>query len=356
MGAQMGRSSDRVAGRRAAADLLADLGERPFEHDFFHLLRRFECAFETKPRIGTALRPSDEVIRLGQDPSLAFAPAALATLKAGRKGGPPWLLVNFLGLLGPNGPLPLHLTDFARERVLHRGDQTIPRFLDVFHHRFLSMFYRAWSQAQPTVRLDRPGDDGFARFVGSFIGVGTREFAGRDALRDHAKYFYSGWLSRNTRNRDGLGAILKDFFGVPVRIDEFVGHWLRLPRSERTRLGLRDESCILGRSAVVGERVWDLQHKFRIELGPLKLVQYEQFLPGGRSLGELVAWVRNYLGFELEWDLRLALRAHEVPQTRLGAYGRLGWTTWLGRYRRREPARHLALDAEGQAARAGAAL
>jgi type VI secretion system protein ImpH len=352
MGASMGRSDDRVTGPPAGADLFAELGERPFEHDFFQLMRRLECVFEDAPRIGTALRPADEPIRLGQDPSLAFAPAALATLKAGSKGGPPWLLVNFLGLLGPNGPLPLHLTDFARERLLHEGDPTFARFLDIFNHRFLAMFYRAWSQAQPTVRLDRTSDDGFARYVGSFVGVGTGEFSSRDAVSDHAKYFYSGWLSRNARNRDGLVALLRGFFDVPVKVEEFVGHWLWLPLSEQTRLGRDEESSVLGRGAVVGKRVWDLQHKFRIEFGPLNLRQYEQFLPGGRALGELVAWVRNYLGFELEWDLRLALRAHEVPMTKLGDYGRLGWTTWLGRYRRREPARHLALDAERFAGRA----
>jgi type VI secretion system protein ImpH len=346
MGASMGRPDDRVTNRLAGAELFEALGERPFEHDFFQLMRRLECAFEDAPRIGTALRPADEPIRLGQDPSLAFAPASLAALRPGRKGGPPWLLVNFLGLLGPNGPLPLHLTDFARERLLHAGDPTFPRFLDIFHHRFLAMFYRAWSQAQPTVRLDRPTDDGFARYVGSFVGIGTGEFRSRDALNDHAKYFYSGWLSRNARNRDGLVALLRGFFDVSVRVDEFVGHWLRLPRSERTRVGRDDQSSVLGRGAVIGKRVWDLQHKFRIELGPLNLRQYEQFLPGGRALGELVTWVRTYLGFELEWDLLLALRAHEVPRARLGVYGQLGWTTWLGKYRRREPARNLALDAE----------
>lgn len=351
----MGRPDDRVVARLGPSALFSALGERPFEYDYFQLLRRIECAFEDKPRLGTALRPADEPIRLGQDPSLAFAPASLAALQPAKGARPPRLVVSFLGLLGPNGPLPLHLTDFARERILHGGDHTFARFLDIFHHRFLAMFYRAWSQAQPTVRLDRADDDGFAAYVGSLIGIGTRELARRDAVNDHAKFFYSGWLSRNARNRDGLVAILAGFFRVPVRIDEFVGHWLHLPRTEQSRLGRRDVSAMLGRSAVLGARVWDRQHKFQIQLGPLTLTQYEMFLPGGTALEKLVAWVRNYFAFELAWDLRLALLPKEVPMTRLGSYGRLGWTTWLGRYLRREAARDLALDAERCVSRANRA-
>jgi type VI secretion system protein ImpH len=330
--------------------LLARLGAAPFEHDFFHVLRRIECAFPDRPRLGTAARPADEPIRLGQDPSLAFAPASLAALKPSKHGGAPRLAVNFLGLLGPNGPLPLHLTEFARDRELHGGDTTFARFLDVFHHRFLAMFYRAWAQAQPAVSLDRPREDRFAAYVGALVGIGTRESQHRDAVPDHAKLFYSGLLARQARNRDGLTAVLAGYFRIPVRVEEFVGHWMTLANDERTRLGVADGAALLGRGAVLGRRVWDRQHKFRVLLGPLSLAQYEAFLPGGAALARLVAWVRNYLGLELKWDVRPLLKRDEVPATRLARYGRLGWTTWIGRYRKSADAGDLTLDAERLAA------
>lgn len=256
----------------------------------------------------------------------------------------PRMEVRFFGLLGPNGPLPLHLTEFAHGRSLNAGDHTLVRFLDIFHHRFLELFYRAWAQAQPTVSLDRPRDDRFSFYTGSLFGLGETSLRERDAVNDFAKLYFSGLLARPVRNRDGLVALLSGFFRLPVSVEEFTGHWMRLQEEDRTRLGR--ESATLGKGAVLGSRVWDCQHKFRIRLGPLDLAQYESFLPGGSALTQLVAWVRQYLCFELEWDVRLILKREQVPKTRLGKFGRLGWTTWLGDYRRPVEAADLTLDAE----------
>jgi type VI secretion system protein ImpH len=326
--------------------LFRALEERPFDHDFFATLRRIECLFADKPRLGRALRPGEEPLRIGLDPSMSFAPAAVSAFERGEGGRMPRLVQRFFGLLGPNGPLPLHLTDYARERILHGGDRTFARFLDVFHHRFAELFYRAWAHAQPTVNLDRPREDRFAVYVGSLLGIGTPATAQRDAIGDHAKLHFSGLLARQVRNADGLRAWLAGYFRVPVRIEQFVGHHLRLPAEDLTRIGVDGDGARIGVGAVLGARVWDRQHKFRIELGPLSLAQYENFLPGGTAITRLVALVRQYLCLELEWDARLVLQKSEVPRARLGRYGRLGWTSWLGQYRRAQDAGDLRLEAE----------
>jgi type VI secretion system protein ImpH len=119
---------------------------------------------------------------------------------------------------------------------------------------------------------------------------------------------------------------------------------MALKAPERTALG-RDGAG-LGAGAVLGSRVWDRQHKFRVRLGPLTLDQYESFLPGRTSLRKLVDWVRLYLSFELDWDVRLVLERPEVPTLALGAGQRLGWTTWLGERRAATPADDLCLNAE----------
>jgi type VI secretion system protein ImpH len=150
------------------------------------------------------------------------------------------------------------------------------------------------------------------------------------------------------RNVEGLIHILQHYFRVPVRIEEFVGHWLTLSAGERTRLSV--EGALLGSGAVLGSHVWDRQHKFRIHLGPLTLDQYESFLPGGAPLRKLVDWVRLYLCFELDWDVRLLLKQQEVPSLTLGGRQRLGWTTWLGRRQQDTHAGDLLLDAEAFAA------
>ena len=105
--------------------------------------------------------------------------------------------MRLFGLLGPNGPLPLHITEYARERMRHAGDQTLSRFLDIFHHRFVTLFYRAWAQAQPHVNHDRPAEDRFASYVGAFVGLLPAAFRERDALPDLAKFFHAGALIRH---------------------------------------------------------------------------------------------------------------------------------------------------------------
>jgi type VI secretion system protein ImpH len=306
------------------------LAAEPYRYDFFQVLRRVEALFPEKPRLGEALRPQDEPVRLAQEPSLSFAPATLSSFREADERSPyARMEVRFFGLLGPNGPLPLHLTEYARGRLLHSNDRTFARFLDIMHHRFLALFYRAWAQAQPTVSLDRPHQDRFSSYVGALFGLGSPAVRNRDSVSDLAKLFYSGLLVRHVRNADGLAQVLADFFQVPVRIEQFVGHWMTLAVNDHTRLATATAS--LGRGAMLGARVWDRQHKFRVALGPLSLAQYESFLPGGSAIGKIVGWVRQYLSFELEWDMRLTLKRTEVPQARLAEYGRLGWTTWLAK-------------------------
>lgn len=344
MGAAVGRETD-------ALTFLASLAEAPYRHDFYQTLRRLECLYDSKPRWGHARRPIDEPVRLGQDPDLSFAPAPLASFERGTEGRPARLQVRLFGLLGPNGPLPIHLTEYARERLRQAGDRTLSRFLDLFHHRFLALFYRAWAQAQPHVNRDRPGDDRFAGYLGAFVGLNPTLLRGRDTVPDLAKFFHAGALIRQTRNAEGLRAMLQHFFRVPVDIEQFVGAWMLLDTRERTRLG-RD-SAVLGVAAVAGSRVWDRAHKFRIRLGPLTFAQYEEFLPHGARLRKLVDWVRLYTGFELEWDVRLRLEKSEVPPMRLGKGQRLGWTTWLGHRRAATDAEDLCLNAEALVGIAG---
>jgi type VI secretion system protein ImpH len=337
MVAEMGRETDAIT-------FFASLAAEPYRHDFYQVLRRLECMYADKPRWGHGLKPVDEPIRLGQEPDLAFAPAPLASFDQGEDGQLPRLQVRLFGLLGPNGPLPIHITEYVRERARHAGDITLTRFLDVFHHRFLALFYRAWAQAQPHVNRDRPDEDRFTTYVGALIGLSPQALRDRDSLPDLAKFFHAGTLARQVRNAEGLAGILEHFFRVPVRIQEFVAHWL--PVSERDRTYLGREPAFLGLGAVLGQQVWDGQHKFRIRLGPLTLAQYESFLPAGALLGKLADWVRFYFSFEFDYDVCLVLKKNEVPSIKLGQSGQLGWTGWLGGRLLDEDADDLYLNAE----------
>lgn len=316
--------------RTAALALIEHLRHEPYRFDFFQILRVIECLHRNKPRLGTAARAADDPVRLAQEPDLQFPPATIAACENTASEDVVRLSVRFFGLFGPQGPLPLHLTEYARERIRNEGDRTFARFADIFHHRMLSLFYRAWANAQPTVSYDRPETDRFALYVGSLFGMGTEAFRRRDVIPHHAKLFYSGHLACQTKHADGLSSMLRGFFRIPMQIQEFVGEWMSIAESDQTRLGLSRATGALGRSTVVGARVWGCQHKFRVVVGPMTLEQYLSFLPGGEALGWLTAVVRNYIGDELVWDVNLVLQRSEVPPLQVDGGLQLGWTTWLG--------------------------
>lgn len=240
----------------------------------------------------------------------------------------PRLIQRVLGLFGQNGPLPLHLTEYAYERKWHEGDETFARFADIFHHRMLLLFYRAWANNQPMVSLDRPDQDHFGMYVGALCGMGMPTLCNRDSVDDFFKLAHAGIFGRQVKCAEGLQILLQNYFDVQVSIDQWVGYWLTIPETEQTQLG--GGFCTLGEDAVIGERIWDCQTKFRIILGPLTLENYLRFLPDGRSYIKLTDIVKLYIGVELDWEVQLILARKQVPPPILGNQVCLGWTTWLG--------------------------
>lgn len=309
--------------------LLDRLEAEPAAFDFYAALRQLECAFPELPRIGQAARPRDEAVRFGQQPSLAFEPAMLAGLQRPEAEGAPRLLVNFFGLLGANGPMPVHLTEYIRDRLRNVNDPTLARFLDMFQHRMISLLYRAWSSAQPAVSLDRPGADRFAGYLGSLIGIGMPTLRDRDAVPDFAKLHYAGRLARHGGGAAGLEAILTDFFQVPVQVQQFVGHWMRLPADGMFRLRSGPDAGALGQDTVLGKQVWNAQHKFRLLIGPLDMEQARTLMPDAQGMRRLTAWVHQYAGLTQEWDVRLIIKKQTLPGLALGKTAQLGWTSWL---------------------------
>jgi type VI secretion system protein ImpH len=326
--------------RPAVAAVIRTLTNTPYCFDFFQAVRWLENRCADLPRVGESHRPQEDVVRFHQHVTLGFPPSTLHSCqeKSGTEETPPDLHVNFLGLLGPGGPMPLSITEYVHNRLQNHNDTTLAAFLDIFNHRMISLFYRAWARCQQTVSHDRRTNDWYADYVGSLAGIGDRSFHSRDALPDEIRLYYSGRLSCQTRNAEGLQAILEDFFGLPVVIEEFIGQWINLSSQDRSRLGGSAVNSCLGVTSIVGSRFWECQHKFRIRIGPMRYAQYEALLPGGKGLEQLGAWVRLYVGDELGWETQLVLDRHEVPDTSLGRSGRLGWSCWLkARHQGKDP-------------------
>lgn len=292
-------------------------------------MRVLDSTYPELPRAGEAQHPAEEPIRLGQDPSLAFVTSPITRYRPRTSKRTAQLRVGFLGMFGPQGGLPLHLTEFARDRVRGLGDKTFASFVDIFHHRMLLLLHRSWAMGQPTACHDRPSDTRFLRYLGSLCGRGVQASWGRDAVPDHAKLQFVGRLAPPTRNAEGLVAMVGHYFSVEARIEPFVGEWLPMEESDRWRLGGGAGHSQLGTTTMLGARTYLRSHRFRLVLGPLGRSDFDSFLPGAERLAELSALVKCYIGDELAWDVKLELAAKEQPQMILGRTSRMGYNTWL---------------------------
>ncbi|AOI60337.1 type VI secretion system baseplate subunit TssG [Burkholderia diffusa] len=338
----------RVRDHTLSPELLDRLHTEPWRFGFLSLLRRIGADAEID-RVGTARRPRAEPFRLGQQPTLAFAPREIASVNetAGR------LKVRLfgLGMLGPNGPLPIHVTEMAKDREDSRRDTTTVDFLDLFHHRFLALFYRAWASAQATAGLDRRDDEHFSFYVATLAGRDTAEI-GRRPLPSHARLAASAHLVRESRNPDGLRATLEHYFGVPVAIEENVFHWIEIDSADRGRMGQPGPAATMGHGAILGRVAPDRQHRFRIVIGPVDLEAYLRFTPQGEDLPQLIEWVRAFVGHELEWELELRIRPDSAPPAVMGGAQRIGWSGWLGCPGPHEPITGMRFEPERHARRA----
>ena len=314
--------------RPASPDLsrLNRLRDAPEKHHLFFALRLIEAAFRDRPRLGRSVRPKQDAVRIGQDAELAFPPRTITSFEMPGEN-PGKLRQAAFGLFGPSGPLPIHITEFARDRRRNHRDPTMNAFADVFHHRLGGLFYRAWVAGEPAPSFDRDDEDPFADRVASLAGLNAARLRDRDAMPDLAKLYFAGVLAQGPRNAEGLLAILRSFFDAPVDLVPFVGSWLSLEQMDRWKLG----HAALGRGCSMGLKVWSRQEKVRLVIGPLSREQYDRMLPGRGSLKRLAAIMRTYLGDVMDWELNLVLQEKETPRMQLGdTSGGLGLTSWTG--------------------------
>ncbi len=324
--------------RRADPSLEQVLFEEGYRFDFFQAVRLLERLHADRQPVGREGPPSREVVRFRSRLSLSFPPSAVHEIAPAEDGdGPPRMTVAFMGLTGPLGVLPHHYTEMLVERV-SRKDHALRDFFDLFNHRLVSLFYRAWEKYRFPVAYERAavkgnGRDRFSRYLLDLIGLGTNGLQDRLEVRDEALLFCAGLFAQQPRSASGLEGLLREYFEVPVQVVQFVGQWLPLPEEYRCRLGPDGANNALGSTAVIGSLVWDQQAGFRLRVGPLTFAEYCQFLPSGKAFRPLLQLTRFFAGQVLDFDVQLVLKASEVPGCRLGETGergpRLGWSAWL---------------------------
>ncbi len=307
------------------------LVDEPYRFAFFQAVRLIQRLAPGPARLGGYGSPSGEAVRFRAHQSLAFPASEIQSL-AFPPERPPEMTVNFMGLTGPEGVLPILYTDFVRERIRVR-DTALADFLDIFNHRLLSLFYLAWEKYRPAIGFEQGATDPFCEYLYCLLGLGTPGLRGRREIPDESLLFSGGLLMMHTRPALVLEEVLGGYFGAPAEVEQFAGAWQRLDEDALCRLGHERGSASLGVGAVVGDEIWSAQSGIRIRLGPLTLAQYRAFLPGGDAHHQLRAWVSYFGGLEFDVELQLILRRQEVPSCKLAGDERqgprLGWTSWL---------------------------
>jgi len=308
------------------------LEREPFSFEFFQAVRLLHRLRPDRGRVGRFGNPDDEVVHFGATPATAFPASEIQALER-EDGAPPKLLVNFFGLTGPQGVLPLEYSELVAERVRQR-DHSLRDFLDLFNHRLISLFFRAWERTHAHGADAATGEDPLKDHLLDLAGMGTPGLAKQLGLPEASLPFYVGLLAMPTRPAVALELMLEDYFGVPVDIEQFVGGWYAIDETSQCALG--DESSAssqLGIGAVAGDEIWDLQARARIRIGPLSRAQYDRFLPTGQAYQELRALTKFFTGEQVDLEVQLVLARDDVPSVSLGSPvdqpTPLGWCTWL---------------------------
>jgi type VI secretion system protein ImpH len=303
----------------------------PWEFQFFQAVRLLERLQPDRQPIGRFVPPSQEAVRFGATPRMAF-PASQIHGLTWPASGPPLMHVNFMGMTGPSGMMPLYYTELILERHRHK-DRALSAFLDLFNHRIISLFYQAWEKYRVTVAYERNERDRFSHILMDAVGLGTAHLQDRQVIRDDSILFYAGLLGLHTRPAASLRQVLWDYFDVPVEIEQLVGAWHTLEDNNQCKFDKANTySEQVGQGAIVGDEIWDQQSGVRIRLGPLTLKQYLDFLPTGTAYEPLQAILRFFSGWEIDYEVQLVLKRKQVPGCVLGDESdeapMLGWVSW----------------------------
>jgi len=310
-----------------------ELFDEPFGFEFFQAVRLFEKLFPERKPVGREALPHEEPVRFRSRIALDFPSSEIHDISEtiNERTGDTYaeMLVNFMGLVGVSGVLPVRYTELVLDRIRHR-DTAMWSFLDIFTHRSVSMFYRAWAKYRFPIGYER-GQDEFTSYLFDFAGLGTKGMTGILGLNEESLLPYTGLISQKPHSQSSVQNLLGDYFDIHAKADQFVGQWLEIEASSYTRRCV--QSSKLGSEAMIGTRVWNQQSRFLVKLGPLPLKKFIAFLPQGDAYKPMCSLVRFMVGLEFDFRVQLILEKRQVPglvlTTRAVRRPMLGWTTWL---------------------------
>ena len=298
--------------------------------NFFELVRRIERHRPDFPRLGKAFRPTQENIRFGQTPYLRFPATDISDITPMAGDVEALVMTYFFGLLGVNGPMPLEFTSYVFQRAHNCYDPTWRRFLDIIHHRFLTLFYRAWATNEQSVSFDRPNDDAVSDIILALAGTPPDMKTNGDMPYLTANY--ANHFGSVIKSRSSLEEILRNVLKIDLKVRDFVTAVYDIPAENWCQLGNR-QTARIGRNMQLGRTYLSATRGFEIQIGPVSFADCQDWMPGAAGYDRLSRIVTAYLDKPLEYTIKFTINGATVPFAALGnaASTRLGRNCWLGR-------------------------
>jgi type VI secretion system protein ImpH len=341
--------------RRFEPAVIARLFKEPWRFDYFQAVRMLELwlkrrgmpqqglvanylRFQNSTSLGfpasqleaIATEPRELGRELGWDAGTLGAALQAGTLRYVR------ITPAFMGLLGGHGVLPAHYTERIADHQAWQKDEGARALLDTFSNRSLALFYQAWCKYRLHLKYQVGGKDGFLPLLLGLAGVGSPALQGRlrgdadGAVLNESIAYFAAAIRHRPASAAQMARVLSEYFGHPVRAEQFVGCWYAVPPEQQTVLGRH--TAVLGNSALAGGRVWQRDLRLRLVIGPLDHAGFTAFLPGGRAARALKSLVTMFTGMTLDYEVALVLRAADVRSVRMTpdqCLGRLGWDAYL---------------------------
>jgi len=305
----------------------------PKEWCFFQLIRFMECINNPdgdEAGVGYSNRYEGENIFFRQNITFAFQPSDIA--KVNTVDTKNEVFVNFMGLLGTDGPMPLVFSEYVFNRKKHHHDFVLADFLDMFNHRMISFYYRAWADSQLTVSNDKHVNSHIYKYLKSLIGISGIPVESDNSIElNLIKTYNSAHYMRKDSTPDSLASVLQSYFKIPVKVKQFIGSYIKIPKTERYSLNVKHKSECLGKNIIIGKKYYSLTDKITIIMGPLNLKQMMDFMRGTQKNELLKTLIKGLIPFGLSYDLILVLKNTDIPALQLaGNYPVLGRTAFLG--------------------------
>ncbi|MGD8833475.1 MAG: type VI secretion system baseplate subunit TssG [Desulfobacteraceae bacterium] len=320
--------------RRTRTVVRHNLLEDVCSFNFFKAVHLLEGYGGGRP-LGKRLSPGDDPVRFRVKPGFSFPASDILSIQNGNVNPDPVMTVNFMGLIGPKGVLPNWYNAYAQE-MNHKKDFALTDFLDLFHHRILSLFYLAWKKYRLPENYLPDGSDPISQSLSGFIGMGDQTQKADPDFSKMAKkrlIYFAGLVSRSVPTATAIETIIGNATDVPVRVKQFVERMIPIHEQDRTCLGKANST--LKKDALCGGRIRDVASFFSVELGPISWEKYLEFQPRGRNLALIRKIIAFIVGLEYEFDIKLILKGPEIPSLKLGGGKRgnpvLGRTVLLKR-------------------------